>query len=64
MDPDPLLEPDQDGYDFVLFLAFTQHIQYVKTGGLVHISNYQDMCSMTQYSIFSAPLIKQAIHHY
>ncbi|KAG2124935.1 hypothetical protein BD769DRAFT_1358589, partial [Suillus cothurnatus] len=64
MDPDPLLEPDQDGYDFALFLAFTQHIQYVKTGGLVYISDYQGMCSMTQYSIFSMLLIKQAIHHY
>jgi hypothetical protein len=55
MDPDPLLDPDQDGYEFALFLAFTQHIQYVKTGGLVYISDYQGMCSesMTQYSIFS-----------
>ncbi|KAG2741061.1 hypothetical protein P692DRAFT_20752348, partial [Suillus brevipes Sb2] len=41
MDPDPLLDPDQDGYEFALFLAFTQHIQYVKTGGLVYISDYQ-----------------------
>jgi hypothetical protein len=45
MDPNPLLDPDQDGYDFALFLAFTQHIQYVKTGGLVFISDYQGMCT-------------------
>ncbi|KAG1721102.1 hypothetical protein EDB19DRAFT_1646669, partial [Suillus lakei] len=46
MDPDPLLDPDQDGYDFVLFLAFMQHIQYVKTGGLVYISDYQGNTSL------------------
>jgi hypothetical protein len=41
MDPNPLLDPDEFGYDFALFLAFTQHVQYVKTGGLVFISDYQ-----------------------
>ncbi|KAG1822234.1 hypothetical protein DFJ58DRAFT_618251, partial [Suillus subalutaceus] len=41
MDPNPLLDPDEPGYDFALFLAFTQHVQYVKTGGLVFISDYQ-----------------------
>ncbi|KAG1844803.1 hypothetical protein DFJ58DRAFT_664638, partial [Suillus subalutaceus] len=43
MDPDPLLDPDQDGYDFVQFLAFTQHVQYMKTGwtGLyIRLSRY------------------------
>jgi hypothetical protein len=45
MDPNPLLDPDQDGYDFALFLAFTQHVQYVKMGGLVFISDYQGMCT-------------------
>ena len=31
-DPNPLPEEDEPGYDLVQFLAFTQHIQYVKTG--------------------------------
>ncbi|KAG1717577.1 hypothetical protein EDB19DRAFT_1653009 [Suillus lakei] len=43
MDPNPLLDPDEFGYDCALFLAFTQHMQYVKTGGLVFISDYQGM---------------------
>lgn len=43
MDPNPLLDPDESGYDFALFLAFTQHVQYAKTGGLVFISDYQGM---------------------
>ncbi|KAG0704536.1 hypothetical protein DFH29DRAFT_765539, partial [Suillus ampliporus] len=41
MDPNPLLNPEDYGYDFSLFLAFTQHVQYVKTGGLAFISDYQ-----------------------
>lgn len=41
MDPNPLLDPEDYGYDFALFLAFTQHVQYVKTGGLAFISDYQ-----------------------
>lgn len=55
MDLNPLLDPDQDGYDFAQFLAFTQHVQYTKTGGLVFISDYQGMCS--KYPIFSMSLI-------
>jgi hypothetical protein len=43
MDLNPLLDPDEFGYDFALFLAFTQHMQYVKTGGLIFISDYQGM---------------------
>ncbi|KAG1904188.1 uncharacterized protein F5891DRAFT_916344, partial [Suillus fuscotomentosus] len=46
MDPDPLLDPDQDGYDFAQFLAFTQHVQYTKTGGLVFISDYQGITEL------------------
>ncbi|KAG1887220.1 hypothetical protein F4604DRAFT_1570992 [Suillus subluteus] len=46
MDPDPLLDPDQDGYDFAQFLAFTQHVQYMKTGGLVFISDYQGITKL------------------
>ncbi|KAG1759229.1 hypothetical protein EDD22DRAFT_782831, partial [Suillus occidentalis] len=41
MDPNPLLDPEDYGYDFVLFLAFMQHVQYVKTGDLAFISDYQ-----------------------
>jgi hypothetical protein len=41
MDCDPLLDPGKDGYSTALFLAFTQHVQYEKTGGLAYISNYQ-----------------------
>ncbi|KAG1874865.1 hypothetical protein F4604DRAFT_1925000 [Suillus subluteus] len=41
MDPNPLLDPEDFGYDFALFLAFTQHVQYVKTSGLAFISDYQ-----------------------
>ncbi|KAG1845715.1 hypothetical protein DFJ58DRAFT_664192, partial [Suillus subalutaceus] len=41
MDCDPLLDPGEDRYNTALFLAFTQHVQYEKTGGLVYISNYQ-----------------------
>ncbi|KAG2154170.1 uncharacterized protein EDB93DRAFT_1248377 [Suillus bovinus] len=41
MDLNLLLDPEQDGYDFVQFLAFTQHVQYTKMGGVVFISDYQ-----------------------
>ncbi|KAG1737784.1 hypothetical protein EDB19DRAFT_1636734 [Suillus lakei] len=41
MDCNPLLDPDEFGYDIAAFLACTQHIQYAKTGGLAFISDYQ-----------------------
>ncbi|KAI5999707.1 hypothetical protein EDD15DRAFT_2151225, partial [Pisolithus albus] len=41
MDCGPSLSAHEDGYDIAEFLAFTQHVQYSKTGGLVFISNYQ-----------------------
>ncbi|KAI6146731.1 hypothetical protein BKA82DRAFT_3980550 [Pisolithus tinctorius] len=41
----PLLNPDEEGYDIAEFLCFTQHVQYIKTKGLVYIANYQGMCS-------------------
>ena len=40
-DPTPMPEPYEPGYDIAQFLAFTQHVQYVKTGGLAYISDYQ-----------------------
>jgi hypothetical protein len=44
MDCNPMLEPEDFGYDIAEFLSFTQHIQYVKTGGLAFISDFQGMC--------------------
>ncbi|KAG1738720.1 hypothetical protein EDB19DRAFT_1636187, partial [Suillus lakei] len=41
MDYVPSLDEDQYGYDLPIFLAFTQHIQYVQTEGLVFVSDYQ-----------------------
>jgi hypothetical protein len=41
MDSNPLLDETDHGYDLALFFAFTQHVQYVKTGGLAFISDYQ-----------------------
>ncbi|KAI6105969.1 hypothetical protein EDD16DRAFT_1633063 [Pisolithus croceorrhizus] len=41
MDCRPSLSVHEDGYDIAEFLAFTQHVQYSKTGGLVFISDYQ-----------------------
>ncbi|KIK78763.1 hypothetical protein PAXRUDRAFT_163078 [Paxillus rubicundulus Ve08.2h10] len=35
-DPTPLLEPHEPDYDIAQFLAFTQRVQYFKTGGLAY----------------------------
>ncbi|KAG6372507.1 hypothetical protein JVT61DRAFT_7613 [Boletus reticuloceps] len=41
-DPSPFIQdPGEYGYETAEFLAFTQHIQYVNTTGLVYISDYQ-----------------------
>ncbi|KAG2114132.1 hypothetical protein DEU56DRAFT_919630 [Suillus clintonianus] len=40
-DANPLLEELDYGYDLAVFFSFTQHVQYVKTGGLAFISDYQ-----------------------
>ncbi|KAG2368381.1 hypothetical protein BDR07DRAFT_1269887, partial [Suillus spraguei] len=45
-DCDPLLDPGKDGYSTALFLAFTQHIQYEKTGGLAYMSDYQGVTEL------------------
>ncbi|KIK19735.1 hypothetical protein PISMIDRAFT_107036, partial [Pisolithus microcarpus 441] len=37
----PSLSADKDGYDIAKFLAFTQHVQYSKSRGLVFVSDYQ-----------------------
>jgi hypothetical protein len=41
MDCVPSLDEDEYGYDLAVFLAFTQHLQYVQTKGLMFISDYQ-----------------------
>ncbi|KAG2368058.1 hypothetical protein BDR07DRAFT_1270710 [Suillus spraguei] len=46
MDADPLLDELDYGYDLAVFFAFTQHVQYVKTGGLAFISDYQGSTSL------------------
>ena len=46
MDCNPLLDPDEPGYEIAEFLACTQHIQYAKTGGLAFISDYQGIHHM------------------
>jgi hypothetical protein len=43
MDCNPMLDPGEFGYEIAEFLACTQHIQYIKTGGLAFISDYQGM---------------------
>ncbi|KAG2110405.1 uncharacterized protein F5147DRAFT_652015 [Suillus discolor] len=40
----PLLDPGKDGYNTALFLAFTQYVQYEKTGDW-HISPTVRVCS-------------------
>ncbi|KAG1897952.1 uncharacterized protein F5891DRAFT_1191263 [Suillus fuscotomentosus] len=41
MDANPLLDELDYGYDMAEFFVFTQHVQYVKTGKLAFISDYQ-----------------------
>ncbi|KAG2035985.1 hypothetical protein BDR03DRAFT_1012103 [Suillus americanus] len=41
MDANPLLNELDYGYDMAEFFVFTQHVQYVKTGKLAFISDYQ-----------------------
>jgi hypothetical protein len=43
----PLIDPDEPEYNITEFLVFTQHIQYVKTGGLAYISDYQGNVNTT-----------------
>ncbi|KAI6018337.1 hypothetical protein EDC04DRAFT_2576324, partial [Pisolithus marmoratus] len=51
MDCRPSLSADMDGYDIAKFLAFTQHVQYSKTGGLVFVSDYQGNSNALDSSI-------------
>lgn len=45
------LDEDEYGYDLAVFLAFTQHLQYVQTEGLAFISDYQGTCRHTLTAI-------------
>ncbi|KAI6027241.1 hypothetical protein EDC04DRAFT_2573093, partial [Pisolithus marmoratus] len=40
----PCFLMDMKAEEITDFLAFTQHVQYMKTGGQVYISDYQGMC--------------------
>ncbi|KAG9312435.1 hypothetical protein JVU11DRAFT_6819 [Chiua virens] len=42
----PLPRPGDTGHDVAEFLAFTQHIQYVKTKGSTYVSDYQGTTSL------------------
>ncbi|KAI5991632.1 hypothetical protein EDD15DRAFT_2368972 [Pisolithus albus] len=58
MDCRPSLSADEDGYDIAEFLAFTQHVQYSKTGGLVFISDYQGSSTLlTDPQILTDPSV-------
>ncbi|KAG1894208.1 uncharacterized protein F5891DRAFT_1195475 [Suillus fuscotomentosus] len=41
MDSNPLLDYDNYRYEVAVFFAFTQHVQYIKMGGLAFILDYQ-----------------------
>lgn len=43
MDANPLIDYNDYDYDLVVFFAFTQHVQYVKTGKLTSISEGCDI---------------------
>ncbi|KAG9311681.1 hypothetical protein JVU11DRAFT_7918 [Chiua virens] len=54
----PLIEPGEPEYNVAEFLAFTQHVQYVKTGGLAYISDYQGSTSLlTDPQILTHPSV-------
>jgi len=38
----PIPEPHEPGYNIALFLAFTQHVQYFKTGSLAYMYTVSD----------------------
>ncbi|KAG1858116.1 hypothetical protein F4604DRAFT_1684996 [Suillus subluteus] len=58
MDCQPMLDPDEPGYEIAEFLACTQHIQYVKTGGLAFISDYQgDSELLTDPQVLTHPTV-------
>ncbi|KAG1790000.1 uncharacterized protein HD556DRAFT_1446572 [Suillus plorans] len=60
MDSNPLLDHDDYGYEVASFFSFTQHVQYVKTGGLAFISDYQGSTELlTDPQILTDPSVGQ-----
>ncbi|KAG2342758.1 hypothetical protein BDR05DRAFT_1000732 [Suillus weaverae] len=60
MDSNPLLDYDDYRYEVALFFAFTQHVQYIKTGGLAFISDYQGSTELlTDLQILTAPSVSK-----
>ncbi|KIK77271.1 hypothetical protein PAXRUDRAFT_167394 [Paxillus rubicundulus Ve08.2h10] len=45
-DPSPFILPGKYGYQPAEFLVFTQHIQYINTGGQVYILDYQGITTL------------------
>ncbi|KAJ6617309.1 hypothetical protein B0H10DRAFT_1948394 [Mycena sp. CBHHK59/15] len=50
-DTGPLLSQEDPFYDIADFLCFTQHVQYLKSSGLVFLSDFQDPQIMTSPDI-------------
>ncbi|KAI5990982.1 hypothetical protein EDD15DRAFT_2169762 [Pisolithus albus] len=53
---------DEEAEEITVFLAFTQHVQYVKTGGQVYISDYQGSGSLlTDPQILTHPYVSRKL---
>ncbi|KAG1760646.1 hypothetical protein EDD22DRAFT_848322 [Suillus occidentalis] len=62
MDANPLLDEDDYRYKVASFFAFTQHVQYVKTGGLAFISDYQGSTELlTDPQILTDPSVGEGM---
>ncbi|KAG1887660.1 hypothetical protein F4604DRAFT_1674848 [Suillus subluteus] len=61
MDANPLLDELDYGYDMAEFFVFTQHVQYVKTGKLAFISDYQDRSVSNGCDIFGEGNIEASV---
>ncbi|KAG1890317.1 hypothetical protein F4604DRAFT_1914864 [Suillus subluteus] len=60
MDCVPSLNEDEYGYNLAVFLAFTQHLQYVQTEGLAFISDYQgSLTLLTDPQILTHPSVSE-----
>ncbi|KAG1792078.1 uncharacterized protein HD556DRAFT_1239920, partial [Suillus plorans] len=58
MNANPLLNELDYGYDMAEFFVFTQHVQYVKTGKLAFISDYQGIIVLlTDPQILTHPYV-------
>ncbi|KAG2369247.1 hypothetical protein BDR07DRAFT_1268100 [Suillus spraguei] len=61
MDSNSLLDEDDYCYEVASFFAFTQHVQYVKTGGLAFISDYQGIFTALQLDILLTQISSQEV---